>query len=183
MAKKIRKKKVMKVEPGAKKLKKVKKKIVKRPEPEISEEGPPKVVKEKKKKVLKKKVLVKRTARLVAEEEEAPTKEPEAEVPDEPTSEAEDALAELLDDLKTATEVEESTDESVEMISAQEADEIIEEKISPVDKSAEILKQPELGPDAHEREGVGCPKCGMMNEPDSWYCEKCGAELLVEGTG
>jgi uncharacterized protein YdcH (DUF465 family) len=84
---------------------------------------------------------------------------------------------------ETATEIEETADESVEMLSPQEADEIIEEKISPVDKSAEILKQPELGPDAHEREGVDCPKCGMMNEPDSWYCEKCGAELLVEGTG
>jgi len=25
---------------------------------------------------------------------------------------------------------------------------------------------------------VPCPKCGYMNAPDSWYCEKCGAEIL-----
>jgi len=85
---------------------------------------------------------------------------------------------------ETATEVEEeAAEESVEMLSPEEADDIIEEKISPADTGSEILKQPELGPDAHEREGVECPKCGMMNEPDSWYCEKCGAELLAEGTG
>jgi len=33
-----------------------------------------------------------------------------------------------------------------------------------------------------EKEEVGekvpCPKCGHMNSPDSWYCEKCGAEIL-----
>jgi len=26
--------------------------------------------------------------------------------------------------------------------------------------------------------GVPCPKCGYVNTPDSWYCEKCGAEIL-----
>jgi ribosomal protein L40E len=26
--------------------------------------------------------------------------------------------------------------------------------------------------------GVPCPKCGAVNAPDSWYCEKCGAEIL-----
>ncbi len=26
--------------------------------------------------------------------------------------------------------------------------------------------------------GVKCPKCGHMNTADSWYCEKCGAEIL-----
>lgn len=26
--------------------------------------------------------------------------------------------------------------------------------------------------------GVSCPKCGHLNTPDSWYCEKCGAEIL-----
>ncbi len=29
-----------------------------------------------------------------------------------------------------------------------------------------------------EEKGVACPKCGHMNTPDSWYCEKCGAEIL-----
>jgi chromosome segregation ATPase len=26
--------------------------------------------------------------------------------------------------------------------------------------------------------GVTCPKCGHVNTADSWYCEKCGAEIL-----
>lgn len=49
--------------------------------------------------------------------------------------------------------------------------------------------KPELPPDAASREqpgepkkertkGVVCPKCGIVNAPDSWYCEKCGAEIL-----
>lgn len=29
-----------------------------------------------------------------------------------------------------------------------------------------------------EEKGVACPKCGHINTPDSWYCEKCGAEIL-----
>ncbi len=28
-------------------------------------------------------------------------------------------------------------------------------------------------------EGIACPKCGYVNPPDSWYCEKCGAEILA----
>ncbi len=27
---------------------------------------------------------------------------------------------------------------------------------------------------------IVCPKCGFDNNPDSWYCEKCGAEILQE---
>lgn len=30
-----------------------------------------------------------------------------------------------------------------------------------------------------KEEGIACPKCGFMNPPDSWYCEKCGAEILT----
>ncbi|MEO0123133.1 MAG: zinc finger protein [candidate division WOR-3 bacterium] len=30
-----------------------------------------------------------------------------------------------------------------------------------------------------KEEGIACPKCGYMNPPDSWYCEKCGAEILT----
>ncbi len=29
-------------------------------------------------------------------------------------------------------------------------------------------------------EGIKCPKCGFVNKPDAWYCEKCGAELSPE---
>ncbi|MEO0095323.1 MAG: zinc ribbon domain-containing protein [candidate division WOR-3 bacterium] len=30
-----------------------------------------------------------------------------------------------------------------------------------------------------KEEGISCPKCGFINPPDSWYCEKCGAEILT----
>ncbi len=33
-------------------------------------------------------------------------------------------------------------------------------------------------PPKTEVKGVACPKCGFVNVPDSWYCEKCGAEIL-----
>jgi ribosomal protein L40E len=32
--------------------------------------------------------------------------------------------------------------------------------------------------EAKEEKAVTCPKCGFKNAPDSWYCEKCGAEIL-----
>lgn len=31
---------------------------------------------------------------------------------------------------------------------------------------------------SEEDKGVACPKCGHVNSADSWYCEKCGAEIL-----
>jgi uncharacterized small protein (DUF1192 family) len=33
-------------------------------------------------------------------------------------------------------------------------------------------------PGVAEEKGVACPKCGHINTADSWYCEKCGAEIL-----
>jgi hypothetical protein len=32
--------------------------------------------------------------------------------------------------------------------------------------------------EAEQDKGVACPKCGHLNTADSWYCEKCGAEIL-----
>jgi hypothetical protein len=29
-----------------------------------------------------------------------------------------------------------------------------------------------------KQEGITCPKCGHLNTPDSWYCQKCGAEIF-----
>jgi hypothetical protein len=43
-----------------------------------------------------------------------------------------------------------------------------EKKDTPVEKPAE----------PKEEKAVTCPKCGFKNTPDSWYCEKCGAEIL-----
>jgi hypothetical protein len=37
---------------------------------------------------------------------------------------------------------------------------------------------PEEPTAAKEEKAVTCPKCGFKNAADSWYCEKCGAEIL-----
>jgi ribosomal protein L40E len=42
----------------------------------------------------------------------------------------------------------------------------------------ETEKKEELKKEKKE-EGIACPKCGFINPPDSWYCEKCGAEILT----
>lgn len=33
-------------------------------------------------------------------------------------------------------------------------------------------------PSTEKDKSIACPKCGHLNTPDSWYCEKCGAEIL-----
>ena len=48
-----------------------------------------------------------------------------------------------------------------------------EEAVKP-DAAAEGPAKPE----AEQDKGVACPKCGHLNTADSWYCEKCGAEIL-----
>uniref|UniRef100_A0A7C4XA03 RanBP2-type domain-containing protein n=1 Tax=candidate division WOR-3 bacterium TaxID=2052148 RepID=A0A7C4XA03_UNCW3 len=63
---------------------------------------------------------------------------------------------------------------------------ILEEKTpEAVEKIEELLveevKETSKPPDAEvkkEEKGIACPKCGFINTPDSWYCEKCGAEIL-----
>ena len=42
----------------------------------------------------------------------------------------------------------------------------------------DITEEGAAEPKAAEDKGVTCPKCGHVNTADSWYCEKCGAEIL-----
>ncbi len=48
-----------------------------------------------------------------------------------------------------------------------------EEAVSPEATTGSVQKG-----GAEEEKGVACPKCNHINTPDSWYCEKCGAEIL-----
>ncbi|MBE0433274.1 hypothetical protein IBX73_07405 [candidate division WOR-3 bacterium] len=45
-----------------------------------------------------------------------------------------------------------------------------------------LKHEPAMGsheePGPEEDKGVACSKCGHVNSADSWYCEKCGAEIL-----
>jgi hypothetical protein len=49
----------------------------------------------------------------------------------------------------------------------------------------EEITTPEEPQEPIEKEGEGlvCPKCKTVNQADNWYCEKCGTELLVGGSG
>jgi ribosomal protein L40E len=52
-----------------------------------------------------------------------------------------------------------------------------EEAVKPEAREKKDSPQEEQS-EAKEEKSVTCPKCGFKNTPDSWYCEKCGAEIL-----
>ncbi len=92
--------------------------------------------------------------------EETAEEEPQIEIEEHLLEEKLPEEAEIkLDQLLTEDETLTSEAESA-------AEEVVEEE------TAEEPKQTEEG------KNVACPKCGHMNAPDSWYCEKCGAEIL-----
>lgn len=55
-----------------------------------------------------------------------------------------------------------------------------EEAVIPKVPEEQQAAAPEVSPesDGEQEKSTPCPKCGYMNAPDSWYCEKCGAEIL-----
>jgi hypothetical protein len=100
------------------------------------------------------------TPEPVPEPEPEPVPEAEPEKPVEEESELkidEHILEEKLPEEEVALE---------ELLSEEEA-------VKP-DATAEGPAKPE----AEQDKGVACPKCGHLNTADSWYCEKCGAEIL-----
>ncbi len=101
----------------------------------------------------------------LVEEPEEPPKEPEKAVeepkaPEEKIEIEEHILEEKLPEEATKLD---------ELLVEEEAvkPEMPEEEAAP--------KKPEEPP---KEQNVACPKCGYLNSPDSWYCEKCGAEIL-----
>ena len=42
----------------------------------------------------------------------------------------------------------------------------------------ELVEETSVESKTEQDKGVTCPKCGHVNTADSWYCEKCGAEIL-----
>ena len=45
-------------------------------------------------------------------------------------------------------------------------------------KEQKTDQEPPAQPAAEKEKSTPCPKCGHLNALDSWYCEKCGAEVL-----
>ena len=98
-----------------------------------------------------------------------------------------ESLEESIDDLLTESEGTEKTVEADEKPITPEIipeSEAVKEETSKlegfVEDTGEMVVEKEEGikTEEEETEGLKCPKCGFLNSKDSWYCEKCGAELL-----
>jgi hypothetical protein len=115
--------------------------------------------------------------------DDTPAEAPErTEVPAEPeTQEAETAEQEEPEEVEESTadeseepQIEEAFDTGI--ISEGDA---IKEETSKLEGFAEGEDSNEAeGIAGDDEEGLQCPKCNFVNSKDSWYCEKCGAELL-----
>lgn len=57
---------------------------------------------------------------------------------------------------------------------------LVEEEAVKQDIIEEVAPEetPEAQPAKEKEKDAPCPKCGHLNALDSWYCEKCGAEIL-----
>lgn len=106
------------------------------------------------------------------------------------TEEVEEMPAIEKEEISEPIEKEEKEEKVVKVAEELTIDEhILEEKIpDEVKKLDELLMETSamLEPSTDEKpakekkeEGIACPKCGYVNPPDSWYCEKCGAEILT----
>jgi hypothetical protein len=82
--------------------------------------------------------------------------------------------AEATGDESEEPQIEEAFDTGI----ISEGDAIKEEtsKLEGFDEEADSGDEPIAAGD--DEEGLQCPKCNFVNSKDSWYCEKCGAELL-----
>ncbi len=83
---------------------------------------------------------------------------------------------ENMENLEDIGDLEESLDSLVEDISEELGLEDIGEGSS---SDSDIIHEDEtlqLDSDVGA-EGIKCPKCGFINKPDAWFCEKCSAEL------
>jgi hypothetical protein len=78
-----------------------------------------------------------------------------------------------LDDIAKELEEEMVTPQAEELVADEEPELVIEEEEPSLAESTQ--------PSEEEKE-INCPKCGYPNMSDSWYCERCGAELL-QGSG
>ncbi len=79
-----------------------------------------------------------------------------------------------LDDIARELEAEMKEPETEDLASDQE--------VSPFGSEPEEIG-PDLVSESTEEKELKCPKCDFTNMPDSWYCEKCGTELLQESKG
>lgn len=121
-------------------------------------------------------------------EETMEPKKPEPEVEVEELietekSESEVEVEEPIETEKTESEIkiEEHILEEKLPEEGTKLDELLVEEEAVMPEAAEEQKttqEESVEPSKNQGKGVSCPKCGHLNTPDSWYCEKCGAEIL-----
>lgn len=58
-------------------------------------------------------------------------------------------------------------------------DELLVETSNLLESEEKVVEDKPVKEAEKKEEGIACPKCGYVNPPDSWYCEKCGAEILT----
>jgi nucleoid-associated protein YgaU len=111
----------------------------------------------------------------ISEENIAPVEEAPAEAPSEGIQIEEHILEEKLPDEDTKLPEliveEETVPDLVTEMSEETApsEETIQE---------ETPQKTAPAPATEKDKAIACPKCNHPNTPDSWYCEKCGAEIL-----
>lgn len=99
-----------------------------------------------------------------------PTPEPTPEPEPEPEAEPEKPVA---------AESELKIDEHILEEKLPEEEVALEELLSEEEAvKPDVTAEGPAEPEAEKDKGVACPKCGHHNTADSWYCEKCGAEIL-----
>ena len=96
--------------------------------------------------------------------------EPTEQVAPEPPKEKEEQNALKIDEHILEATIPEQVKKLDELLVEEEA---VKEPVK-----AEPPKSNESAKLKKGEKGVACPKCGYINAPDSWYCEKCGAEIL-----
>ncbi len=103
---------------------------------------------------------------------EEPVKVPEQEIiqPEEEIEEGLEEIESLLN--KTLTPVEEKAKRTSADKSEKSEEAFVSEKLLD-----------ELGEKEGEKNRIVCQKCGHENPPDSYFCEECGSELIIEDIG
>ena len=105
------------------------------------------------------------------EQPEPEQSEPEQPEPEQPEPEQPEAEIQIEEHILEKISPEEGTKLDELLV---EEDAVKQEVIEEVKTEQESPAQP-----AEEKEkSTPCPKCGHLNALDSWYCEKCGAEVL-----
>jgi DNA repair exonuclease SbcCD ATPase subunit len=101
---------------------------------------------------------------------------------EEETPETPEEVAEVTEKEEEAVEekVEDELKDIEELLEELPAEEKSPEETQEIPINEKLLD--ELGKESkvEERGEIVCKKCGHKNPPDSWFCEECGAELIIE---